>query len=263
MGSNRKYAIELSYNGANYHGWQIQPNANTVQQELTRAVSTITRTPITITGAGRTDTGVHAAYFTAHFESVADLDTRELCFRLNRLLPNDISLFSIKKVGDDFHARYSAISRTYKYLVTSGKSAFLHDLSHQYTGVLNLDKMNQAADFLTRYTDFTSFAKLHSDNKANICRVYSASWSEYREFLIFTIKADRFLRNMVRAITGTLLDIGKGSMEPGEMERILIAMDNNLASMSAPAKGLYLTDIEYPESYSLNNPVKNDELPFI
>ncbi|MCF8379635.1 MAG: tRNA pseudouridine(38-40) synthase TruA [Bacteroidales bacterium] len=259
----QRYIIELSYSGKNFHGWQIQPNANTVQQYLQESLSILTQEEIIITGAGRTDTGVHASYYVAHFDSDSDLDTESLSFRLNQFVSKDLSIFSIRRTSDDFHARFDALSRTYKYIINTKKSAFLNNLSYYYSGDLDLEKMNVCSTILMEYSDFTSFAKLHSDNKTNICKIEKAVWEKHDDYVIFTIKADRFLRNMVRAITATLLDVGKGKIDMKEFKNIINKKDNQLASMSAPAKGLYLYDIEYEGKFGLRNLGKNGVFPFL
>lgn len=257
-----RHIIELAYSGKNFHGWQIQPNAKTVQQYLQESFSAILQEEITITGAGRTDTGVHASYFVAHFDSESTFDPDSLVLKLNQFLSKDVSIFKIHKVDDDFHARFEALSRTYKYIIRTRKSAFLNNLSYYYNGNINMEKMNSCAASLLEYSDFTSFAKLHSDNKTNICKIMKAVWEMHGDYLIFTIQADRFLRNMVRAITGTIFDVGKGKISEKEFKNILEGHNNQLASMSAPAKGLYLWDIEYENGVGLRNPGKGEDFPF-
>ena len=205
------------------------------------------------TGAGRTDAGVHALFFCAHFDSIShDLcENKKLVFRLNRFLPDDISVSSISRVHPDANARYSAISRTYKYYISRKKDPFFSNSSWFLHGNIDVDAMNQACGILLNHTDFTSFSKLHSGSKTNICRIFEAHWNEDDTRLIFTIRADRFLRNMVRAIVGTLVDIGFGKMDQDEFEDIILAKDRCRAGTSAPAKGLFLTDIEYPEEIFL------------
>jgi len=204
---------------------------------------------ISTIGAGRTDTGVHATFFCAHFESISpDLtESWNLVFRLNQYLPVDISVNSIKKVVPDANARYSAISRTYKYFISRNKDPFFENSSWYLHGRIDIAQMNRASEKLLEYSDFTSFSKLHSGAKTNICRIYSAKWEESDSRLVFTIKADRFLRNMVRAIVGTIVDIGFGKIDLKDFEDILQAKDRCKAGKSAPAKGLFLVDIEYPE----------------
>jgi tRNA pseudouridine38-40 synthase len=191
---------------------------------------------------------VHATVFCAHFDSSkADLeDKKNLIFRLNRFLPEDISVTAIKKVTEGANARFSAISRTYKYYISKIKDPFRNESSWFLFGYLDIESMNRASEILLKYSDFTSFSRLHSDNKTNLCKIYSAGWVESGSLLIFTIKADRFLRNMVRAIVGTMVSIGKGKISPEEFENIILSKDRSSAGMSAPGKGLFLVGIEYP-----------------
>ena len=244
-----RYFIFISYKGTSYHGWQIQPNSVTVQKILEEALSVVLNEKISTIGAGRTDAGVHAIYFCAHFESISPdlLTVRNLIFRLNQYLPEDISVSSLKKVVPDANARYSAISRTYKYYISRIKDPFFNNSSWYLHGNIDIGAMNQACDLLNRHSDFTSFSRLHSGTKSNICKVYKSTWKESDSRLVFTIKADRFLRNMVRAIVGTMVDIGFGKMDLKEFEEIILAKDRCKAGKSAPAKGLFLVDIEYPE----------------
>lgn len=243
-----RYFIFISYKGTSYHGWQVQPNSVTVQKILDNALSVVLGEDINTTGAGRTDTGVHALFFCAHFDSLSpDLCNRKnLVFRLNRFLPEDISVSIIKRVIPDANARFSAVSRTYKYYISKTKDPFFLSSSWFLHGDIDVETMNIACSILLLHTDFTSFSKLHSGAKTNICKIFMASWTEEDNRLVFTIKADRFLRNMVRAIVGTIIETGFGKMNPGEFEEIIKAKDRCRAGTSAPAKGLFLTDIEYP-----------------
>ena len=243
-----RYFIFISYKGTSYHGWQIQPNSVTVQNILDNALSIILREKISTIGAGRTDAGVHALDFCAHFDSISpDLSTiKNLIFRLNQYLPLDISVNSIKKVLPDANARYSAISRTYKYYISKIKDPFFDNSSWFLHGKFDIEAMNAACRLLLNHSDFTSFSKLHSNTKTNICKIYNAAWEEADNRLVFTIKADRFLRNMVRAIVGTMVEIGYGKMNLKEFEEVIFARDRCRAGKSAPAKGLFLADIEYP-----------------
>lgn len=243
-----RYFIFISYKGTSYHGWQIQPNSLTVQKILDEALSIILSEKISTTGAGRTDTGVHALYFCAHFDStLSDLSgSKKFEFKLNQYLPKDISVISIKKVSPDANARFSAISRTYKYYLSRTKDPFSDSSSWFLHGEINIKEMNEACKLLLNHSDFTSFSKLHSNTKTNICKIFNAFWEENENKLIFTIKADRFLRNMVRAIVGTMVDIGTGKTDISGLEKILKASDRCSAGKSAPAKGLFLVDIEYP-----------------
>ena len=248
MPVRNRFFIFLSYRGTNFHGWQIQPNALTIQQTLDSALSLAVGEKITTTGAGRTDAGVHAVVFCAHFDSdKPEIDTdKKLLFRLNRLLPEDIAINNIRKVIPDANARYSAVSRTYKYYISRKKDPFFESSSWYIYGHLDIKAMNDACNILLKKSDFTSFSKLHSDAKTNICRIYSAEWTETDDRLVFTIKADRFLRNMVRAIVGTMVEIGSGKTDLEGFEGIINGKNRCLAGKSAPAKGLFLTDIEYP-----------------
>jgi tRNA pseudouridine38-40 synthase len=243
-----RYFIFISYKGTSYHGWQIQSNSITVQQILEEALSVVLNEKISTIGAGRTDTGVHATFFCAHFESISsDLsEIWNLIFRLNQYLPPDISVSSIKKVVPDASARYSAISRTYKYYISKVKDPFFDNSSWYIHGNTDAALMNRACEILYKHSDFTSFSKLHSGAKTNICKIYSTKWEESDNRLVFNIKADRFLRNMVRAIVGTMVEIGNGKMNLKEFEEIILAKDRCRAGKSAPAKGLFLVDIEYP-----------------
>lgn len=244
-----RYFIFISYKGTSYHGWQIQPNSVTVQKILDEALSVILNEKISTTGAGRTDAGVHAMIFCAHFDSISpDLTAmKNLIFRLNQFLPVDISVNSIKKVVPDANARYSAISRTYIYYISRKKDPFFDNSSWYLHGNINISVMNEACRVLSNYSDFTSFSRLHSGAKSNICKIYGAIWNESDNRLVFTIKADRFLRNMVRAIVGTMVEIGFGKRNLKEFEEIIQAKNRCRAGKSAPAKGLFLANIEYPE----------------
>jgi len=243
-----RYFIRLCYKGTKYHGWQIQPNSSTVQEVLNKDLSLILNEQIEVTGAGRTDTGVHAKVFYAHFDSsVNDLHTEpNLVFKLNGILPKDIAVKEILKVKPDAHARFDAISRTYEYHITRIKDPFLTDLAHFIYGDLDFESMQKAATLLTEVSDFTSFSKVDSDVKTNICKVYQALWSIDSEKIIFTITADRFLRDMIRAIVGTLLDIGFGRTTINDFPNIIEKKDRSAAGNSVPAKGLFLADIQYP-----------------
>ncbi len=250
-----RYFIFISYKGTSYHGWQIQPNSITIQKILDDALSMVINEKISTTGAGRTDTGVHAMTFCAHFDSIApDLGKKKnLVFKLNRYLPVDISVNSIRKVFPDANARYSAISRTYKYYISRIKDPFSTNASWFLHSNINVAAMNKACRILIKHSDFTSFSRLHSNTKTNICKIYYASWAEADSRLVFTIKADRFLRNMVRAIVGTILEIGLGKMDIKEFEEIILAKDRCRAGKSAPAKGLFLDYIEYPEEIFISD----------
>ncbi len=243
-----RYFIFISFRGTRYHGWQVQPNSLSVQKILDDTLSLVLKEKISTTGAGRTDAGVNASVFCAHFDcAIPGLDSREnMVFRLNRFLPADISVQDIKRATPDAHARFSALSRTYKYFISRRKDPFSEQTSWYIYGDLDVGEMNRAAEILLRHSDFKSFSRLHSDNKTNICRIISASWDIEGDKLIFTIRADRFLRNMVRAIAGTMVNVGKGKINVEQFEEIIMAKDRSRAGISAPAKGLFLADIEYP-----------------
>ena len=244
-----RYFIELRYKGAAYCGWQRQNDVPSVQQTLERALSTLLRAETEVVGAGRTDTGVNASYYVAHFDTeVAIIDTKQLVYKLNLILPEDIAVFGIKEVAPEAHARFDAVRREYRYYVEQSKNPFTRDGSWQYYVPLDVDAMNRAAECLLRYEDFTSFAKLNSNNKTNICHIYHAEWvRESDDRLCFTVAADRFLRNMVRALVGTLVDVGRGRYTPEQFEEIVASRDLSRSSGGAPAQGLFLSDVEYPD----------------
>lgn len=244
----RRYFISLSYNGKKYCGWQIQPNAISVQQTLQEAMSTLMRQEIAIVGAGRTDSGVHAREMIAHFDwDKNNFDGNDLCIKLNRFLPKDISIHYIKKVTTDAHARFSAISRTYSYCITPIKDPFLHELKYRISFEPDIQKMNHLCTILKETDDFTSFSKLHTDVKTNICNVKHAHWERVGDDFVFTIQADRFLRNMVRSIVGTLLQAGRGRLNETEFRQIIDAKDRSAAGESVPAHALFLEKVEYPQ----------------
>ncbi|MCD8167373.1 MAG: tRNA pseudouridine(38-40) synthase TruA [Bacteroides sp.] len=244
-----RYFIYLAYDGTNYHGWQIQPNGDTVQQQLMNALSTLLRRTVEITGAGRTDTGVHASLMVAHFDHPETLpDPVFLTEKLNRLLPPDISIYRIREVKPEAHARFDATYRQYQYHIINRKSPFGRQYCYRVHGTLDFDKMNKAASQLFNYTDFTSFSKLHTDAKTNYCRIMHAAWTPRGEDKwVFTIQADRFLRNMVRAIVGTLLEVGKGKLTVEGFCHIIEEKDRCKAGTSVPGQALFLTDVSYPE----------------
>lgn len=240
-----RYFIEFCYHGKHYFGYQIQPNQISVQEELEKALGTLLREDIKITGAGRTDTGVHARRMFAHFDTLARLPER-FPFRLNSFLPPDIAVHCIFKVKDDLHARFDALYRTYEYHISPKKDPFTQDAAWQFwRKPLDIEKMNEACKILFEYEDFESFAKVGADNKTTICKIYRADWHYDDELLKFTISADRFLRNMVRAIVGTMVDVGTGKLTPEQVRRVIESKNRNAAGTSAPAHGLYLVDVGY------------------
>jgi len=244
----QRYFIYLAYEGTNYHGWQVQPNGVSVQECLQKALSTLLRVETEVVGAGRTDAGVHAKLMVAHFDSEKeDLNLALLTDKLNRLLPPDISVYRVCKVHPEAHARFDALFRTYKYYITSVKSPFNRHLKWRMHGSLNYELMNEAAKILFEYTDFTSFSKLHTDVKTNNCKIMQAEWIQEDETTwVFTVKADRFLRNMVRAVVGTLVEVGRGKMSIEEFRKVIEQKDRCKAGASVPGHALFLVDIEYP-----------------
>ncbi len=240
-----RYFIEFSYNGKNYFGYQIQPKQNSVQEELEKALSTILRSPIKTTGAGRTDTGVHAKKIFAHFDSDLSLDENWV-YKLNSILPKDIAIHRIFQVDDHLHARFDATYRTYEYYISLVKNPFLEDFAWQYKKPdFDVEEMNKACKILFEYEDFGSFAKVGADNKTNLCKIYKAEWELMGDQLRFTISANRFLRNMVRAIVGTMVDIGIGKLKAEDLHQVIKEQNRNSAGSSAPAKGLFLVDVGY------------------
>lgn len=244
----KRYFIRLSYKGSNYHGWQIQPNAITVQEELNKALSTILNQTINVVGCGRTDTGVHACDFMAHFELGESFrsDCEKLAFKLNRFLPHDIAIIDVFRVKLDAHTRFDAISRTYDYKITKYKNPFRMESHWKIQYKLDVFAMNEASKILLEYIDFTSFSKLHTDVKTNNCKISKAEWTETDDELVFTIKADRFLRNMVRAIVGTLVEVGRGKMDLDGFRQVIESKNRSNAGSSVPGHGLFLSKIEYP-----------------
>lgn len=242
-----RFFIKFSFFGKHYHGWQIQPKALTVQQVLQQALSTLLREPIAVVGAGRTDSGVHAQEMYAHFDTNNPLPP-DLVAKLNSFLPIDIAVDSIYVVTPEAHARFSAISRTYQYHISTQKDVFNYNYSMSFSLPLNVALMNEAAHILYYYTDFQCFSKTHTDVKTFLCKVYQANWQQIGHELVFTITADRFLRNMVRAIVGTLIEVGKERLSLTDFEDIIIGKNRSKAGASVPASGLFLTRIEYPEN---------------
>ena len=240
-----RYFIEFSYNGKNYFGYQIQPKDISVQEMLETSLSTLLRCEIKTTGAGRTDTGVHAKKMFAHFDYDGALE-EDLTRKMNSFLPPDISVHRIFKVAESMHARFDAHFRTYEYYISLKKNPFTQYSAWQHwKRPLEIDKMNEACKFLFEYEDFESFAKIGADNKTSLCKIYSAEWKQQGNELKFTISANRFLRNMVRAIVGTMVEIGTGKLQPEDMTKIIESKSRNAAGTSAPAHGLFLVDVGY------------------
>lgn len=241
-----RWFLYFSYNGTAYHGWQMQPNGISVQQVLGQSLATLLRYPVPVTAAGRTDAGVHARLMVAHFDSV-DVLPDGFVQRINSILPNDIAVHKVRLVTPDAHARFDALARYYQYHVHIGKNVFSDNRSVRLIHTPDFDLMNRAAAILSEYSDFTSFSKLHTDVKTNICKILRADWQASDEGWVFTIGADRFLRNMVRSVVGTLLQVGYGKLTMEELRQVIGAKNRCRAGVSMPAHGLYLTDIHYPE----------------
>lgn len=242
-----RYFIQFSYFGKAYHGWQNQPNAITVQEVLEKALSTLLRDKIDVVGAGRTDAGVHAKQMFCHFDFDSIDDKKDLAYRLNAFLPDDIAVQEIRTVVDGAHARFDAIERTYEYWLVREKDPFHFDYAYWVKHPLDLPAMNKAAKMLLEYTDFECFSKSNTDVKTFNCDVRQAYWEARADKWVFTITADRFLRNMVRAVVGTLLDVGLKKIKSEDMHRIIASKDRSEAGVSVPAKGLYLTKVIYPK----------------
>lgn len=243
----KRYFIELSYNGKDYFGWQRQPKQRSIQQEIEETLSKIhSNHPISAVGCGRTDTGVHAHQYFLHADlpSIENID--HFIFKMNRMLPDSITIHAIKEVNSDLHARFDAKSRTYRYYIHLKKNSFLNENSWYYPQCINFEKMNEAALILLGTQDFTSLSKLHTDVKTNICTVTKAEWiKENEDQWFFEITADRFLRNMVRATVGTLLEVGQGKIDSMGFKKVIDAKDRGAASISVPAHGLFLWNIAY------------------
>ena len=247
-----RYFITLSYDGTRYHGWQIQPNGISVQEELDKALSLLLRTTIQTTGAGRTDTSVHARKMVAHFDFEGELHCRQLTYKLNRLLPRDISVGEVKPVGSDLHARFSATSRTYHYYIHTEKSPFLRHFSLETGYALDFEAMNRAAAMLLEYDDFGAFCKSGADVKTTLCRVTHAQWHQVSPTQwYFEITANRFLRNMVRAVVGTLMEVGRGRMTMDRFREVVEGKQRSQAGESMPGCALFLEDIQYPPQEGL------------
>jgi len=272
----------MAYDGTSYHGWQVQPNGITLQEVMEKALSTLLREETSITGAGRTDTGVHASRFVAHFDLNIARDTKAVkeieaveavkaveaekevkeeknnkelitpddprfLFKLNRFLPKDVVVYSIQQVNSDLHARFSARSRSYHYHISTIKPLFTRNYAHYNFGKLDVKAINKCCKIILKTTDFTSFSKLHTDVKTNNCRVSTANWKEVTGGYLFEITADRFLRNMVRSLVGTLMEVGQGKLDSKGFQTIIDAKDRGKAGQSAPARGLFLVDIAYDD----------------
>lgn len=244
-----RFFLYLSYDGTNYCGWQNQPNGISVQQKIEECLSILLRKPVSITGAGRTDAGVHAELMTAHFDwEDKEFDKDIITEKLNRMLPQDIAILKTVQVSPEAHARFDATSRTYKYYINYKKDPFTRFYHYRISNKPDINKMNEACRVLFEYIDFTSFSKLHTDVKTNNCKIMKAQWNEEDDSLVFTIQADRFLRNMVRAIVGTLLEVGRGKLSVDGFRQVIELKNRSKAGTSVPGNALFLVDIQYPES---------------
>lgn len=244
-----RYFIRLAYFGKNFHGWQVQPNAYTVQEVLNSCLSTLLQEQINVVGAGRTDTGVHAKEMYAHFDTNAEIESPEgFLNRLNKMLGADIAVFDLLPVNEQAHARFDAVSRSYEYHICRQKDPFKRDFAAYLRYPLDLENMKQAGECLIGERDFSSFSKSNTQTHTNICKVEEAYWEVHGHSLIFNISANRFLRNMVRAIVGSLLEVGRGRMSLSDFEKMIVAKDRRLAGESVPAQGLYLSKVRYPKN---------------
>ncbi len=251
----KRYFIKLAYNGRNYHGWQSQQNAHSVQDELEKCLSLKLRESIKITGCGRTDAGVHAREYYAHFDSITNFDEKsknDFVNRLNIFLPSNIAAHDLYLVNNEANARFDALSRTYRYYISRKKNPFKNDTSFYVYGNMDLDAMTKAANLLFDYEDFTSFSKLHSQTNNNLCTIMEARWIDSGSMLVFEITANRFLRNMVRAITGTLIEVGQGKLSLEGFKNVIEARNRERAGFSVPAHALFLEKVIYPDELFLH-----------
>lgn len=242
----QRYFVKLAYNGKPFNGWQIQPNDPSVQEEIERVLSIILRHKTAVVGCGRTDSGVHASEYYAHFETNVVVDVSSLMFKMNCMLPKEVAIYSVFPVTDDLHARFSAEARTYHYYINQKKDPFTYDHSWYMHKPLDVDRMNEACEFLLGRQDFTSFSKLHTQTRTNFCTITEAYWERKDAQFIFTITADRFLHNMVRAIVGTCLDVGRGKLDSVDLKAVIESKNRQNAGTSVPGHGLYLAKIKYP-----------------
>ncbi|SHJ05073.1 tRNA pseudouridine38-40 synthase [Mesonia phycicola] len=243
-----RYFIDLAYDGSLFHGWQIQPNAISVQENLEKALRVAFQKKINVVGAGRTDAGVHAKQLIAHFDVEAKINAPQLKFKLNTLLPKEIAINAIYQVQDETHARFDAVAREYKYYVTTQKNPFVEAYSYYVKKEIDLDLMNEAAKILLTHRDFKCFSKSKTDVYTYNCDIVFAEWIKQEDLLVFTIKADRFLRNMVRAIVGTLIEVGLHKLSIEDFENVIVSRNRSNAGKSVDAKGLFLTKVEYPKT---------------
>jgi tRNA pseudouridine38-40 synthase len=243
----KRYFFECCYDGTNYHGWQFQPNAISVQEVIEKSIlKFFNETKISIVGCGRTDAGVHANQFFFHLDSHSDIDLKSFTYKLNTILPRDVSVNNGWSVNPDFHARFSALKRTYLYIISTQKNPFDDKFSYLIKENLDVDLMNKCADELLKHEDFTSFSKVNTDVNNNLCEIFECFWTKNEKQLVFQISANRFLRNMVRAIVGTMLDVGKGRLSLNDFKSVIKDQNRSSAGSSAPAKGLFLNKVKYP-----------------
>ncbi|NQY67415.1 MAG: tRNA pseudouridine(38-40) synthase TruA [Flavobacteriales bacterium] len=241
-----RFFLEISYDGTLFHGWQIQNNADTVQGEVNRVLSVLCEESISVMGCGRTDTGVHATQYFCHFDSVKEMNSENHLHRINKMFPANIAALSLREVGNDAHARFDADSRTYEYHIHKEKSPFLVNRSYQLNAEFDIDLMNKGAALLLYYENFECFSKVHTQVNNFNCNISKAIWEERKEGIVFTITANRFLRNMVRAIVGSLVDLGKERISIEDLIKIIESQNRSNAGMSAPAHALYLSSVTYP-----------------
>lgn len=250
-----RYFLELSFKGTKFSGWQIQDNANSVQAEINKALTILCKQPTECTGCGRTDTGVHALQFFAHFDSSENLSAPSFLFQLNSILPLDIVIHQLHELPADAHARYDATARTYQYFMHQQKNPFVNEYSWHRSYDFDLERMNEACKYLFTHNDFSCFSKSNNQQKTNLCTIEQAIWIKHNDMVIFTITANRFLRGMVRAIVGTMLQVGTGKMSLDEFNRVLQLGDRKEAGASVPAHGLFLTKISYPYLKASRTPI--------
>ena len=246
-----RYFIEIAFHGAAYAGWQKQPYDITVQSVVEKALYTVFQNEVACVGAGRTDAGVHASFFIAHFDVEEDLDEGQFIFKMNQLLPHDVSVRDVHPVNANAHARFDAVSRTYEYYITQQKDPFRLDRATYIKKLLSVDLMNQAAEVLMDFTNFKCFSKVHTQVHTYNCSIKKAFWEQKEHLLIFKIQADRFLRNMVRAIVGTLIEVGLRKRSIDELRQVIKSENRCEAGKSMPAHALFLTDIAYPENIKI------------
>ncbi|WP_194776398.1 tRNA pseudouridine(38-40) synthase TruA [Pararhodonellum marinum] len=247
MGDIKRYFLEFAYKGTNYHGWQLQHNAHSVQSEMEGALELLFGRPVSVMGSGRTDTGVHASQQFLHFDLDGDLEPKMAVKKLNGILPKDIAVYDLRAVRSDAHARFSALWRSYEYVISLRKNPFKQGLSWYCYYDLDMEKMNEAASVLLEHRDFQCFSKIHTDVKHFDCKIKEAYWEQKESYLIFHITANRFLRGMVRAIVGTMVQVGTGKINKEDFRQIILSKDRKKAGANVPADGLFLSKVVYPD----------------